>query len=374
MTADGRVLAAPAADELEVSLFGPGIGESVVVHLGSNEWLIVDSCCAKGSKTPAALEYLQRIGVDVGSGVKLVVVTHWHDDHIKGIAKVLEAATSAGLFCSAALNGREFLKFVSHYKDNALQAASSGVDEMYDVLTLIRRRRAAAGQPTRSTGPEWVKANECLWRREALPGTVHALSPSSSAMTLALQEFGNALDTITPRKRAVAQTPNEVAVVLWVEVAGVRVLLGSDLEETSDPTSGWKAIVSATAKPAGKAHVLKVPHHGSVTAHNDDMWTSMLEAKPQALLTTFTSGKPLPTYRDVERIAARAATLHSTTPPTGWSPPRRDTAVERTVRNVVKSRRLVRGPMGHIRLRCKLEGSTPSFSIDLFGPALRLAS
>lgn len=34
----------PVADELEVSVFGPGVGESVVVHLGHGDWMVVDSC------------------------------------------------------------------------------------------------------------------------------------------------------------------------------------------------------------------------------------------------------------------------------------------------------------------------------------------
>jgi hypothetical protein len=31
-------------------------GESVLVHLGFNEWLIVDSCVVRGSKVPAPIE------------------------------------------------------------------------------------------------------------------------------------------------------------------------------------------------------------------------------------------------------------------------------------------------------------------------------
>jgi hypothetical protein len=33
----------PRPDELELSLFGSGIGESLAVHLGNGEWAIVDS-------------------------------------------------------------------------------------------------------------------------------------------------------------------------------------------------------------------------------------------------------------------------------------------------------------------------------------------
>ena len=80
----------PGSHEIEVSVFGPGFGESIVVHLGSGRWMIVDSCLARSTKEPAALDYLQEIGVDVSANVRFVVSTHWHDDHIRGLAKVYE--------------------------------------------------------------------------------------------------------------------------------------------------------------------------------------------------------------------------------------------------------------------------------------------
>ncbi len=38
---------APEPDEIEVSLIGPGYGESVLVHLGDGEWVVADSCVEK---------------------------------------------------------------------------------------------------------------------------------------------------------------------------------------------------------------------------------------------------------------------------------------------------------------------------------------
>src|SRR5438067_455186 len=34
----------PDSSELELSVFGPGRGECLVVHLGAGEWMVVDSC------------------------------------------------------------------------------------------------------------------------------------------------------------------------------------------------------------------------------------------------------------------------------------------------------------------------------------------
>ena len=71
----------PAPTEVEVSLFGPGVGECVVIHLGLGEWLIVDSCLTAG-REPVAISYLSELGVPLDS-VRMCLFTHFHDDHIR---------------------------------------------------------------------------------------------------------------------------------------------------------------------------------------------------------------------------------------------------------------------------------------------------
>ena len=84
----------PAVDEVEVSLIGPGFGEAVVVHAGGGDWLLIDSCVSDRPAGPASLIYLDAIGVSP-SDVQVVVATHWHDDHVRGIAQVFEACENA---------------------------------------------------------------------------------------------------------------------------------------------------------------------------------------------------------------------------------------------------------------------------------------
>jgi len=100
----------PEPHELEISVFGPGIGECTVAHLGDGAWIVVDSCIDRTSGHPAALDYLRTLRVDVASQVKLVVATHWHDDHIRGLGKILEAAESARFVNSAAYTLRDLTR------------------------------------------------------------------------------------------------------------------------------------------------------------------------------------------------------------------------------------------------------------------------
>ena len=65
----------PAADEIEITLFGPGYGEAIAIHLGEGVWLLVDSCIDPDSKAPASETYLEQIGVNAEQ-VRAIVASH----------------------------------------------------------------------------------------------------------------------------------------------------------------------------------------------------------------------------------------------------------------------------------------------------------
>lgn len=336
--------------------------------------MVVDSCVDRATKSPIALEYLDRLGVDVPDAVKLVVVTHWHDDHIKGISSVFRTAESATIVCSAALRNREFFQVVA--ASERAMTESPGMGEFSAIFAILEERAPVGVRPA-SIGPQWVMENQCLFLRNAAqtcPAEVHALSPSSGSITLALRGIGQLLPQYNaPKRRAVALSPNQIAVVLWFKVGDIRVLLGADLEETPSPTTGWKAIVASTSRPNDRAPIFKVPHHGSVNADSPDVWSHMLEPEPVAVLTPFASGtSPLPSARDFARLSKRTPNLYCTASPDGWSPPKRDPAVEKTIRDVAPKRRAIVGPMGHVRMRSKC--SSPPISVDLFNGAYRVTS
>lgn len=111
MTKSTELQSAPLEDEVEVTLLGPGYGESIVVHVGEGSWIIVDSCINDAGK-PQALDYLLGMGIDPAKAVELVVATHWHDDHIRGMNELVGACREAEFCCAGALLQREFLTAV----------------------------------------------------------------------------------------------------------------------------------------------------------------------------------------------------------------------------------------------------------------------
>ncbi len=92
----------PKSNEIEISLFGPGYGEALLVHFGKNHWVSVDSCVDE-QKNPITLKYLEAMGLQADSSLKQIIATHWHDDHIRGISKILKACPDSEFICSSAL-------------------------------------------------------------------------------------------------------------------------------------------------------------------------------------------------------------------------------------------------------------------------------
>jgi hypothetical protein len=117
--------------------------------------------------------------------------------------------------------------------------------------------------------------------------------------------------------------------------------------------------------------VFKVPHHGSVSADNPNVWEIMLESNPYALLTPFARGRSLPTQGDIARLKTKTPNLYCTAKIGGWAPPKRDSAVEKTLKEVVRARKAIIGPMGHVRIRV-MQHSFASIRAEVFNGAYQV--
>jgi hypothetical protein len=340
--------------------------------------MVVDSCFESSkARSSVALSHLRRMGVDVASSVKLFVVTHWHNDHIEGAAELFSSARAAFFVCSAALGCKEFMTLVSS-RGRSSPPEESGVDEFGAILSLLLERRTARGKGT-STGLEWATADRRLYEREesgAAPSCeVWSLSPSSASLTLAFQDFARLLDTAADRNRRLrGRSPNEYSVVLWVRVGEVQALLGGDLENSADPTRGWNAVIASGGRPRAKAAGFKIPHHGSLDADNPSVWQDLLLSDPVAVVTPFVRGRTLlPRGEDIARLKTRTRDLYRTADPARWKLPRRDASVERTLREVARNRRVLRGTAGHVQIRWPARDGGKRLAVCLGGGAERVA-
>ena len=367
-------LSSPAVDEMEVSLFGPGYGESVVIHIGNNLWILIDSCLNPKTQQPAGLEYLRHLGVDIQRSVRLVVATHWHDDHVRGLSSVFRECASACLVLSQALRNSEFVNLLGLYESPDM-SKSSGVDEFVEIFELIENRKKL--HPG-STPFRWAIMDRLIYQEEiSLPtgdmvASAYTLSPSDASILHAKKAFSNLLPKeYQPKHRIQSRGQNHVAVALWLEVNSHRILLGSDLENTGQPDTGWSAVVDNSYIISGKrARVFKVPHHGSQSGHEDRVWSEYLHDNTLAALSPFNRGpNPLPTETDLHRIASLTSNAYITAP----ASPRRhrfsNRVVRDTVAQVTKSISNANHGWGQIRLRCKILESDNCWDVQLYGSA-----
>ncbi len=334
----------PNPDEIEISLFGPGKGESILIHIPGGDWILVDSCIDRATKKPAALEYFEKIGVNPSDSIKLIVASHWHDDHIRGLAQTVKASKQAELCFSSALQCNEFLQLSSTISGQAVINESSGIDEFHNsLLEIINRGKA----------PIFASEGSLVWKNDNCE--IYALAPSNYAQLQALGSYQELLPKhLEPKKCLVPSIPtiNHIAVVLLVKIQDITILLGADLEETKSPLSGWSAIVSSTTRPAQKASVFKIPHHGSQNAHSDDVWSQLLDKNALSLCTPFNGKVVLPRKSDVERIYNYTDNAHiSSTIKERELSSKADTTVQKTIRESGIKMRPAPLETGHIRCR-----------------------
>ena len=359
----------PLTDEIEISLFRPGVGECVVLHLSAGNWMVVDSCCLSSGR-PVALEYLESLGVDVATQVKSLVITHWHDDHIRGMADLLREAKSAKFACSSALQCKEFFTLVLAKKGIKLVEHSSGISEFSEILDVLQERaggRFAVGPDT------WVREGLRLYS-QSTPyfAEVHGLSPSDQTITDAIGKFAKLMPV--PRK-SIRQFPNlgpnDTSVALLVRTLNFGILLGADLERGRSSRCGWQAVVTSQNRPQDRSSIFKVAHHGSSNGDLDDIWTNLLTKNPFVMVTPY-SRSDLPSTSDVARLKRRANEIYCTAWPASFPSRRRGRAVEKTLKEGGVTLRSAGKSTGHIRIRLPITGQPDDARVELFDGAVRL--
>ena len=361
-SAIGRMTASESPPDLsvcELTVVGPGYGECIIIHIGNGNWVIVDSCLNKES-SPVALSYLQNMGLDPTEVVRLIVATHWHDDHIRGMSRLVEVCDHADFCCASVVCTQELLTMVGALSNRPLSESSSGLQELYQVMSLLTER---------TSSPLRAISNRLIFNQDGCE--IWSLSPFDRDFDAFLQELDRLIPKENETKRRIASlTPNKVAIVLLVKFDDTSILLGSDLER-----QGWLEILEIRERPRFRSSVFKIPHHGSTNANEDRVWTEMLDPEPIAAVTPWRmGGRSLPTTEDVRRVLSYTSRAYATVPPGNLTrrPIRRSGMVDKTIRESGINIRRLRTSNGMVRLRKEI-GNQSDWDIELIGSAYQLA-
>lgn len=291
----------------ETVIFGKGNGESILVHLNNNEWLITDSCLNNDNK-PAALDYLCKNGINPATAVKIIVISHFHDDHIAGILETIRTCANAKVYISAALTKEEFVKYIFEFNTPEVSNKAREFSELFAYFRSSNRKDI-----------HQVVVDKCLYRNGNI--TVEALSPCDEDMQESRDEFishtfnagrsPHQLHTLPKGK------PNHYCIVLRIYDSTLTtshdILLGADLEIKNN--RGWDSVCKAVCAPKGrKVGLFKIPHHGSKTGYHAPTWQSLISQDPIGIITTYDSSS-LPREEMVNMYKDHTKELYCTADP-----------------------------------------------------------
>ncbi|MDV7338141.1 MBL fold metallo-hydrolase [Terasakiella sp. A23] len=336
----------------EITIFGPNFGESILVDNGNNHWMLIDSCLDPETHEPVALKYLKEKGLDPAAAIKLIVISHWHDDHVKGMADIIKQCKNAKIVMPGALLDEEFIEFAVSFLSATPITGGNGTREITSVLEYL----AESGRE-----PEMALDNKVIERfpaediNSSSDTVIHTLSPSNEQYIQFLTAISeNHRQIGEAGKKAIRQKPNHVAIAIWVESNDLNILLGSDLEETGNPKLGWSAILNSSARPRGKADVYKVSHHGSENGDHDEIWTKLLSDAPLCVLTPFVNGAVrLPRKKDVERLVTKTNDIFITSNNLKPKKVKRTGKVQQMIKATAKGGKLKRVDHLYGQITCK---------------------
>lgn len=276
-------------DELEITTMGVGSqsGESIVMHLGDGNWIIIDSCkTCDGIVMP--LYHLKMLGVEL-EHVNKIVCTHWHDDHIGGLSTVVEQCTNAEFYYPIVGQDNNYLSLLR--KGDKAQNQSSVWKEFIACYNLAKQKSSFCG-------------SDKLVYDDDKGIQLFTLSPSDKMIAKMLQiiaDFEKSADYRRFNDSAI--TPNMGCSALLLVTPECKILLGADLEanrsnkENEDACInqcakryevGWcNVIKKSTSFKRKKISYFKLPHHSSKTGYCNAIYTEHVTDLPISVSTVF---------------------------------------------------------------------------------------
>jgi competence protein ComEC len=239
-----------------------GQGDALVLSAGPGTAVVVDT----GPEPRAVDRCLRSLGV---VRVPLLVLTHFHADHVAGLSGVLRGRAVGAIETTP-------------LRDPPDQAES------------VLRRAGAAHIPVITAAPgERRRVGPLSWEVLWPPPTAESTAEGQGAAVPPMKGHGAAVPPV--------EGPNDASVTLLVRTAGLSLLLLGDLE----PPAQSALLAAHPALP--EVDVLKVAHHGS--AYQDP--GLLRRVSPRLALISCGTDNPYghPSPRTVAALSAQGAAV-----------------------------------------------------------------
>jgi beta-lactamase superfamily II metal-dependent hydrolase len=357
----------PKDSEVEVTLIGTGggYGESLVIKVNVNSWIIIDSCVNPANKEPLSIEYLKSINVNL-ENVKLIVCTHWHNDHIKGLAKTLEECVNAK-FCFSHVHDLEKFLYLCGLDYAKMQKGTVGsLTEFIKCIDIIEDRK-------KFNIP--AQCDLCVFAEygDIVDFALFALSPSpktiqdfNSELSQLMSDFGSSNITM------VNNSPNAKSVALLLKFGKQRVILGADLEQGNCDDNGWRHIIKqCVVIDKEKADLYKLPHHGSENGYLKEIFDVLVNNDGILKVSPYNSSG-LPRSEMISTYRQHTQNIFSTSAPKEHlRSKRRDLSLEKFIDREAKVLE-IKFTHGIVRSRIDYTEETSTWTTELFEAAVKL--
>lgn len=283
-----------SSSDVCLTVAGPGFGEACVARLPGGLFVAIDSCKDE-SGDPVTFRLLRELGYDSQKHRLIVIITHWHSDHISGMSKFLSAMNPEFVVIPAAFNDERFLKFaraLGVIRNTHFDAPTS---EFVRVLSVLRERRPRVKR---------VLLDSLIYRDSDADLEIFALSPTQNGIESFLERVAALIpDPQMPPPAIPPLSENASSVAILIKLAGWSAVFGADLEE--DALGSWSEITKTSqALGQGKTvHFFKVPHHGSRNGFCRDFHEAVLAEQSIFVVTPYNRGaNPPPSSEDLQRM------------------------------------------------------------------------
>jgi beta-lactamase superfamily II metal-dependent hydrolase len=295
---------------MRVYVFGPGVGESIVLQYPKSSgkeyfWGVIDC------HSERILNFL-RDEHDVQE-LEFVCWTHPHADHHDGMPALLQSYENRinRFWRFGGYNANMILAFSNWWTQNApnLQKSElSKIETIFNFVSTQKKRNPNSYKVLTDVHHSLIVIDyngECRFR-------ISSLSPSSKLAEEYTSTLGKCLEKPdSPDWEAFDGAHNSISAVLLVEFGKTRILFGADADKKV-----WGDIADSEERQniglSICSHFVKVSHHGSEGAYHKDIWLEIAQdVEPSGVVTPFTRSQ-LPNNKGISLLKKHCKEIYLT--------------------------------------------------------------
>ncbi|KQV27562.1 hypothetical protein ASC97_04055 [Rhizobium sp. Root1203] len=282
-------------------IIGSAPGESLVIIFDCGSVITID-CCQTG-KINHTLQALSDLGVDPDK-VIYNVITHFHDDHIKGASELIAHCPKSKVVIPDAWTKDVFRMFVATVSDDTSLARVSvtrEIEKVFDLLQVEKTRLFPVSELTLLYPPP---------AHGATTEFLTVMTPTAVRKSKFLASLAESIEAGDADTYGFCENnKNWTSICCILKYDGKYVFLGGDVENFA-PDYDLTAIHNSHLKPVTRYELVKLPHHGSRTSFCDELKALIHAEDTVVAMTPYPRGrKQLPNQDTVAYLGNVAKTF-----------------------------------------------------------------